>query len=279
MHKDSITWKQSSLINQIINSFDFTIHAHGLAELGTAWREENVTIPHNKLYLVLDGSGEVQVNGRTIILKKNNAYLFPLNRSYTYRCDRRLKKFFIHFNFSLFSGTDIFELFEIKKFSMPLPSELFNAVHKFKFNHISDVITLRNELLQLISSFIGRQIPEKEEILRRDTRYESVLKYIDTHLSAKLSLRELAAQMHCAPPYFSARFKKDFKQNVSDFIHTRLVTRASTLLIYSDKKIKEISEELKFNNEFYFSRFIKKHTGATPRLFRNERRKILHRNM
>jgi YesN/AraC family two-component response regulator len=44
---------------------------------------------------------------------------------------------------------------------------------------------------------------------------------------------------------------------------------------YSDKKMKEIAETLRFNDEFYFSRFFKKMNGLSPSAYRVEVRKNL----
>ena len=41
------------------------------------------------------------------------------------------------------------------------------------------------------------------------------------------------------------------------------------LLIKSDKNINEIATELKFQDSLYFSRFFKKKTGLSPKVYRN----------
>jgi YesN/AraC family two-component response regulator len=47
--------------------------------------------------------------------------------------------------------------------------------------------------------------------------------------------------------------------------------RACSLLATENLKIREIAEKLEFTNEFYFSRFFKKHSGMAPAQFRKEK--------
>lgn len=52
------------------------------------------------------------------------------------------------------------------------------------------------------------------------------------------------------------------------FLQRRLVDQASEMLLYTDLRIGEIVSTLNFNDEYYFSRFFKKHKGTSPTLSR-----------
>lgn len=53
-----------------------------------------------------------------------------------------------------------------------------------------------------------------------------------------------------------------------DLINARMVHEAQRLLVYTGLPVKQLASELGFDDEAYFSRFFKKHTGLTPKGFR-----------
>lgn len=53
-----------------------------------------------------------------------------------------------------------------------------------------------------------------------------------------------------------------------DVIHARLVHEAQRELVYTVGSIQQLASELGFEDDAYFSRFFKRHTGLSPREFR-----------
>jgi AraC family transcriptional activator of pobA len=53
-----------------------------------------------------------------------------------------------------------------------------------------------------------------------------------------------------------------------DVIHARLVHEAKRELVYTVGSIQQLAAELGFEDDAYFSRFFKRHTGLSPRAFR-----------
>lgn len=53
-----------------------------------------------------------------------------------------------------------------------------------------------------------------------------------------------------------------------DVINARLVHEAQRELVYTSLSIKQLAAELGFEDDAYFSRFFRRHTGLTPRAFR-----------
>lgn len=62
--------------------------------------------------------------------------------------------------------------------------------------------------------------------------------------------------------------KKYFKKNISFLINEKLLLKSKWQLLHTDHQIKSIAEKLGFKDEFYFSRFFKKHIGIAPTHFR-----------
>jgi len=52
------------------------------------------------------------------------------------------------------------------------------------------------------------------------------------------------------------------------YLNRRLTQEAIALVLNSDLKIKEIARELRFTDEFYFSRFCRKLNGCSSMIYR-----------
>lgn len=77
-----------------------------------------------------------------------------------------------------------------------------------------------------------------------------------------------AEQMGLSPNNFSKICKQHFLKSPSTLIHQRVILECKKLIHLSYKSMKEIAAELNFDDENYFSRYFKKHTGITPTAFR-----------
>jgi AraC family transcriptional activator of pobA len=77
-----------------------------------------------------------------------------------------------------------------------------------------------------------------------------------------------AEQMGLSPNNFSKICKQYFLKTPSVLIQERVILEAKKLIHLSYKSMKQVAAELNFDDENYFSRYFKKHTGITPTVFR-----------
>ena len=78
-----------------------------------------------------------------------------------------------------------------------------------------------------------------------------------------------AEQLGISPNAFSKQCKIQFMRSPSELIQERVILEAKKLIHLTYKSMKEIAAELSFDDENYFSRYFKKHTGITPTTFRD----------
>lgn len=102
---------------------------------------------------------------------------------------------------------------------------------------------------------------------------QSVQEYIKANLNKKLTLNEVAAAFSFSPNYLSQLFAKYCEGGFVGYITETKITIAKQLLTQTNKKIYEISDELGFENAFYFSKVFKKITGKSPRDYMQEQYK------
>lgn len=103
-------------------------------------------------------------------------------------------------------------------------------------------------------------------------RLQAALYRMNVTFTENIDLAEYAALCNLS----QSRFVHLFKQYVGDspyrYQMRKRMEKAKELLRYSSLQIGEISTELGFQDSLYFSRLFKKHTGASPREYRNMKR-------
>jgi two-component system response regulator YesN len=117
-----------------------------------------------------------------------------------------------------------------------------------KENTLSQIQTSREHLLMKIHSFI------------------------DTHLSAGITLQSIADHVHLHPVYISKIFKLMTGETISDYLLSVRMEKAAHLLNYTDLKIYEICAQLGYYAPAHFIKLFKKHFQATPQEYRNQLR-------
>jgi YesN/AraC family two-component response regulator len=98
---------------------------------------------------------------------------------------------------------------------------------------------------------------------------QKALQYILSHVEEKITLQDMANFACVSSGYLSTLFKREYNQNLMDFINQAKVDRACELLKDKKLRINEIAYLLGYENAFYFSRVFKRHTGLTPSEFRD----------
>ncbi|MDR2480279.1 MAG: response regulator [Treponema sp.] len=88
--------------------------------------------------------------------------------------------------------------------------------------------------------------------------------YILDNVEKRIMLQEVADHACISPGYLSTLFRKEYNQNLVDFINQVKIDRACELLRENKYRINEISYMLGFENAFYFTRVFHRRTGLAP---------------
>lgn len=84
------------------------------------------------------------------------------------------------------------------------------------------------------------------------------------------SVQYYAEQMDMSIDSFSKKIKQQLGKSPSILIQDRIVLEAKRLLHLTYSSVKQIAEELNFNDEHYFSRYFKKNVGVSPSQYRDK---------
>lgn len=101
------------------------------------------------------------------------------------------------------------------------------------------------------------------------------LDYIYNHLHEPVTVQALAELTGLNPSYLSSLFKKEMGQSISEYIMSKKMEAARNMLRYTDSTSAEISTILNFSSQSHFIRTFKKHTGDTPKQYREKNYRLL----
>ena len=100
---------------------------------------------------------------------------------------------------------------------------------------------------------------------------KNVIVYIDSDISADLSLKKMAELNGVSDSYLSTCFKRDTGKNFADYVNTKRISQAKHLLKTTRLQVQTVAQYCGFPDMQYFSKVFKKYTGHTPREYRDIR--------
>lgn len=89
----------------------------------------------------------------------------------------------------------------------------------------------------------------------------------DQNFRDKTQVAHYADMMHVTPGHLNDTIKAVMGKTAKQVIDEKRMMEAKRLLFWGELSVKEIAWQLHFEDDAYFNRFFKKHTGHTPVMF------------
>jgi two-component system response regulator YesN len=96
--------------------------------------------------------------------------------------------------------------------------------------------------------------------------------YIHRHLESNFGIEEICHYLGISPSYFSLLFKQQYGETFVEYLSKQRIERAKSMLVLSDKSIKQIGNKVGFFERRYFTSVFQKYTGETPSEYRDKRK-------
>jgi AraC family transcriptional activator of pobA len=103
---------------------------------------------------------------------------------------------------------------------------------------------------------------------------KSFQELIGEHHAELHDVAAYANQLNITPGYLNDVVKQQSGKTAISHIHNRLVVEAKRKLLHTDLSVKQIADELGFEDAAYFNRFFKRLTESTPIAFRQQIREM-----
>lgn len=251
-----------------INALSMQIERGGYLYADKAWHGRGVCSPYSRLFFITAGEGTVTVSGRDVLMRPGRVYLIPLGVTHDYACGESMEKLWFHVNMELYDGTDLFfGLEDCYELEMDL-----SAVEEARQGYLSDTASgammAEGLIYQAAARFAAltgadeRAMREYSPLLRR------LFPLVRASVSSKMTVRQLALLLNVSESTLTKRFRAETGQTLGRYLDGMLMQRARRLLL-GDLSIAEISEQLEFCDQFYFSRYFHQHQGEAPSRYRS----------
>lgn len=230
-----------------------------------------------QLMYILKGTCFVMTNNHEQRAEAGTLILYPPLTPQIYRFDATIPsaQYYVHF-----SGTACEELLagltaQDSLFLRGAPDkeieQLFSAlVREYHLKRPFGEQTCNGILVSLLAAAARRQRADfSDHRLEKQTHliYE-ICAEMHKNYRKNLSVDSYAAMAHFSTDWFTHLFKKTVGVSPQRYLQNIRLQKSRTLLQETDLSVKEIAEMVGFCDDNYFSRFFKKETGKTPRVFR-----------
>lgn len=247
---------------------ELTISQSGFVTTDETWHQPPLPAPSSRLYFVESGSGMLVSDECTMPLEGGYVYLAPTGIPCGFYGTDALTKLYFHINVILPDGYDLFA--RAQRFGrLPCPPERIAELKSLYFGEDAvGQILLKAALWETAAQFARELLPDAPRRMRYSDRVTQAIAFVRSHLSATLTVREVAGAVFCSETALSAAFRKEVGATVAAYVEDLVFFEARRRLLAGDETIGQISTALGFSDQFYFSRRFRMRYGMSPRAYR-----------
>lgn len=267
---------EQQTLSDLLQSIQLQIHAADYTQVSNEWGEDVTHPPYNKLYYICEGEGWIRVGDTEYTPKAGQLFIAPAHAPISFGTvngRRPFLKYWCHF--SITAGP--FDLFQW--IGMPLCIDaqdsnrittLFQAMVDAKWKHtIAARLREKAMLLELVALYLDdvrvRVLQHRSDEI---SRLAVIQQYVASHLNTSITVEQMAEAVHLHPNYFIAYFKKHLGVPPMKYVGLKRVERAKLLLTTTPLSIKEIADQIGFQDTSHFTKFFRKETSLSPTEYR-----------
>lgn len=141
----------------------------------------------------------------------------------------------------------------------------------------TELSLVMNKVVQQVNrnKVISEYVPEHTLLPETGSREhrisQDIVKVIEKRYAEKLTVQDIANEISLSINHLMSIFKKETGETVNDFLTKVRMRHAKRLLRDPLVKIYEIAEEIGYADPNYFAKAFKKHTGLSPKEYRDGR--------
>ena len=236
------------------------------------WKGINVTCKYSKFYYISGGECIIEMGNNKYEGKAGSLFLIPagVKHSFYHINKNYVEKYWFHF--------DIENLFDIMEFPCYINigndakiEGLFKSIFENEEKNVANLILQKAKILELTALYLSHfEINEFIEFVTPTTLYEDltkIMQHINDNMHRKLTIAELAEEVHLHPNYFIKIFKDKFGMAPMKYINKLKIEKIKNLLLTTSMPVNQIMQLVGFTDIYHFSKFFKQYTGYSPKSF------------
>jgi len=235
--------------------------------------ERKAGVPQAILMYCQDGKGTLQLGDSLFPVVQGHVMIIPPDTPHIYSADDQepWSIFWIHFSGQ--QTTAVLKSLGIQAGhpllfvpDVTLMRQAFEDVYACLNYHYNDagLLAMTSELMRLLSKIKLHYSHFQKHRQAADDRIMDTIDFMQRHLDMPLNLEDLAARSGQSISYYSKLFKKRTNQSPMAYFIQLKTRRACELLDHTELSVREIAEELGYDDPYYFSRLFKKTQGCAP---------------
>jgi len=226
-----------------------------------------------------DGKGKVKIKTTEYIIEAGEFFIIPIKTSHVYEADAEnpWTIYWLHFKGSASSSiiSSIEKKIGLKGFihHNEKSIELFNEIYgQLERGYSSDNMMYANMCLwhYLITFHYNDKYGVSGRMANKEAT-DIVIDFLRKHVDKTVTLEEMAGQVNLSPSHFSYLFKKKTGFSPIEYFNHLKIQKACQYLLFTNLRIKEISQQLGIEDQYYFSRLFNKIMGLAPNDYREKR--------
>lgn len=252
-----------------INKYRLKIYEYGYADPGTDWHSNVVNPSYARLYFILESDGWYETQDGRFDLQAGQCYLLPSLFSFRCGCKTQMRQFFFHITLMDDNNQDVLPYITSPlscPFSVAETEEFFLKMLDHELSSSENMMIL-SRLMDALSRLLATQditFPEKNY----SPCVSYALQYIHQHISARLTLEEVTNYSFASQTTLSKKFRQELGMTVGRYIENMVFAQAQCMLRDPSLSIADISEQLGFCDQFYFSSRFKRRYNESPQNYR-----------
>ncbi|MEO7048006.1 MAG: AraC family transcriptional regulator [Ferruginibacter sp.] len=253
------------------------------------------TPPHRLSYFdltfITEGNEELVINDSEMLVTRGDVVCSIPGQVWSWQENTKLEGYALVFeeDFLLSFFMDRYFLRNLSYLQVHRPSPLLTATEdqfEILLQHLNSLrseiskladcnIDILRALLYLILSLLGNcelkalKNSEQKKIIIINRYIESFTSLVDANFMTKRDLPFYADKLFITTNYLNKIAKEVLGSSAKKYILNKTIRESQNLLRYTDLSIAEISDKLHIETPSYFVRMFRKHTGMTPKEFRN----------
>ncbi len=252
----------------ILNKMNIEISAAEYVVLNENWKCGPFSSPFSRLYFVTEGEGRLKCGDKIITMHRGNVYFVPAECEFSYSCEY-LEKLYFHVSISTIEGYDLFSRTN-GIYSIPYSIEDILKLHKYLLSdNYEDIFKLKMLILKTMIDITDTYKFNKTYIKQLSPLIQRVISHIEKNTRINLSVADIKNELFLSESKIRNSFKEEMGIPIGRYIDDMVFIKAKQLLSKKNLSIAQISSELGFCDQFYFSRRFKERFNMTPSEFKN----------